>query len=309
MINNKLPALCIDFLGKKLKNPVVSASGCFSYGLEQRSLLPPSLFGAITLKGLSARPKKGNPPVRIVETSCGLLNSIGLENIGIEAFMKAIWPSLRALETPIIVNFFGDDEEEFLLAADMLNELDDILALELNLSCPNKPAWGKILASDPLVTGRLVRLVKRVTRHPLIVKLSPNVTSITDIAKSAEDNGADAISLINTLQGMVIDVERRTSKLGSLFGGLSGPSIRPVALRMVYEVVRVVSVPVIGVGGIMNHEDALSFFIVGAKVVEVGTLLFVNPKGVEEIIQGISIYLARHHMRSIDSLIGSMVDA
>jgi dihydroorotate dehydrogenase (NAD+) catalytic subunit len=303
MTSNRLE---VPFLGKTIKNPIVAASGCYGYGLEQPELLPPEAFGAITLKGLSASPKRGNPPRRIAETPCGMLNSIGLENVGIEAFAKNTWPHLRGLGVPIIANFFGDDETEFQKAAQMLSDLEGLFAMELNLSCPNKPQWRRILASDPKVASRLVRLIKPLCRYPLIVKLSPNVASISEVAKACEDSGADALSLINTLLGMAIDVDAKSSRLGTRFGGLSGPSIYPIALRMDSEVSRAVRIPIVGMGGVSSPEDAIGMMLAGASLVGVGTLLLVNPFGVEEIKQGMLAYLDRHGLEKVACLQGRL---
>lgn len=301
-----LNPLEVPFLGKTIKNPIVAASGCYGYGLEQTELLPPETFGVITLKGLSAFPKRGNPPPRIAETPCGMLNSIGLENIGIEAFAKNTWPHLKSLEVPMIANFFGDDEVEFQKAAQMLSNLEGLFAMELNLSCPNKPQWGSILASSPKVVSRLVRLIKPLCRYPLIVKLSPNVANISEVAKACEDSGADAVSLINTLLGMAIDVDANRSKLGTNFGGLSGPSIYPVALRMVFEASKAVKLPIIGMGGVNSSKDAIGMILAGASLVGVGTLLLVNPLGVEELKQGMLAYLESHGFDRLTDIKGRL---
>lgn len=297
-------SLQAHFLGKTLKNPLVAASGCYGYGLEQPELLPPHAFGAITIKGLSASPKRGNPPRRIAETPCGMLNAIGLDNMGVEAFAKEVWPNLAPLDVPVILNFFGDNEAEFIKAAQMISEIDGLFAMELNLSCPNKPQWGSILASDPSTASRLVARLKPYCRYPLIVKLSPNVADITQVAKACEDSGADALSLINTLLGMAIDLKSRSSKLGSRFGGLSGPAIFPVALRMVYQVSGCVRIPLIGIGGVFSSTDALAMMMAGASLVGLGTLLLVDPVRVEEIKEGIGNYLEENGLHGLEGLRG-----
>jgi dihydroorotate dehydrogenase (NAD+) catalytic subunit len=233
-----------------------------------------------------------------------MLNAIGLDNIGIEAFAREVWPSLRRFDVPIIANFFGDDEAEFLKAAQMLSEIDGLFALELNLSCPNKPQWGSILASDPITASRLVALIKPYCRYPLIVKLSPNVTDITKVAKACEDSGADALSLINTLLGMAIDLKSRQYTLGSRFGGLSGPAIFPVALRMVYQVSGCVKIPLIGMGGVFSSTDAIAMMMAGASLIGLGTLLLVDPSRIAEIKDGIMGYLKESGLNGLEELRG-----
>jgi len=289
----------------ELKNPVMTASGTFGYGEEYAEFLDLSRLGAVVVKGLSLMPKEGNPPPRIVETASGMLNAIGLQNIGIERFISEKLPFLRTYNTQIIVNFFGDSIEEYVAAAERLSAVDGIHGLEMNISCPNKQAGWCIFGTDPGVTSQVVGAVRKATRLPLIVKLSPNVTDIALMAKVAANAGADAVSVINTLTGMAIDIGTRKPKLANRTGGLSGPAIKPVALRMVYEVYKAVDVPIIGMGGIMNAEDALEFIIAGASAIAVGTANFIHPTVSVDIIDGITAFLAQEHIADINSLRGT----
>jgi dihydroorotate dehydrogenase (NAD+) catalytic subunit len=289
----------------ELKNPVMTASGTFGYGEEYAEFLDLSRLGAVVVKGLSLMPKEGNPPPRIVETASGMLNAIGLQNIGIERFVHEKVPFLRTYDTQIIVNFFGDSIDEYVAAAERLSAVDGIHGLEMNISCPNKQAGWCIFGTDPRVTSQVVGAVRKATRLPLIVKLSPNVTDISRMAKVAVDAGADALSVINTLTGMAIDIRTRKPKLANRTGGLSGPAIKPVAVRMVYEVYKAVNVPIIGMGGIMNAEDALEFIIAGASAVAVGTANFIHPTVSVDIIDGITAFLAQEHIADISSLRGT----
>jgi len=289
----------------ELKNPVMTASGTFGYGEEYAEFLDLSRLGAVVVKGLSLMPKEGNPPPRIVETASGMLNAIGLQNIGIERFIYEKLPFLRTYDTQIIVNFFGDSLDEYIGAAERLSAVDGIHGLEMNISCPNKQAGWCIFGTDPKVTSQVVLAVRKATRLPLIVKLSPNVTDIALMAKVAADGGADALSVINTLTGMAIDIRTRKPKRANRTGGLSGPAIKPVALRMVYEVYKAVNVPIIGMGGIMNTEDALEFIIAGASAVAVGTANFIRPTISVDIIDGITAFLAQEHISDIRSLRGT----
>ncbi len=289
----------------ELKNPVMTASGTFGYGEEYAEFLDLSRLGAVVVKGLSLMPKEGNPPPRIVETASGMLNAIGLQNIGIERFIYEKLPFLRTYDTQIIVNFFGDSIDEYVAAAERLSAVDGIHGLEMNISCPNKQEGWCIFGTDPGVTSQVVGAVRKATRLPLIVKLSPNVTDISLMAKAAADAGADALSVINTLTGMAIDIRTRKPKLANRTGGLSGPAIKPVAVRMVYEVYKAVDVPIIGMGGIMNAEDALEFIIAGASAVAVGTANFIRPTVSVDIIDGITAFLAQEHIADINSLRGT----
>ncbi|HMK59569.1 MAG TPA: dihydroorotate dehydrogenase [Dissulfurispiraceae bacterium] len=298
--------LSVEIAGLRLKNPVMTASGTFGYGEEYSEFIDLNRLGAIVVKGLSVFPKEGNPTPRIVETPSGMLNAIGLQNIGVAAFLKEKLPFLRQFDTPVIANFFGDSVEEFVRAAEELSDADGVHALEMNISCPNKQAGWCIFGTDPRTMNDVVTAVRKSTRLPLIVKLSPNVTDIGAMAKVAEDSGADAVSLINTITGMVIDIRKRKPVLANKVGGLSGPAVRPVAVRMVWEACRAVKIPVIGLGGIMNESDALEFLIAGARAVAVGTANFINPLAAVEIIDGIGAFLIEEGISDINKLIGSL---
>lgn len=289
----------------ELNNPVMTASGTFGYGEEYAEFLDLGRLGAIVVKGLSLLPKEGNPPPRIVETASGMLNAIGLQNIGIQRFIEEKIPFLRTYDTKVIVNFFGDSIDEYVAAAERLSSVEGIHALEMNISCPNKQAGWCIFGTDPKVTTQVVGAVKKATNLPLIVKLSPNVTDISLMARAAVDAGADALSVINTLTGMAIDIRTRRPKLANRTGGLSGPAIRPVAVRMVYEVFRAVKVPIIGMGGIMKAEDAIEFLLAGASAVAVGTANFVNPVATIEILDGIMAYMEEQGIGDINDLRGA----
>lgn len=293
-------------IGKlRLKNPVMTASGTFGYGEEFAEFIDLSRLGAVVVKGLSINAKEGNPPPRLVETASGMLNAIGLQNIGIERFIKEKLPFLKTYDTSVIVNFFGDSGEEYETAAAMLSSQEGIHGLEMNISCPNKQAGWCIFGTDPKVTFEVVSAVRKRTALPLIVKLSPNVTDISVMARAAVEAGADALSLINTITGMAIDIKTRRPRLGNVTGGLSGPAIKPVALRMVYEVYKAVKVPVIGMGGIMSADDAVEFMLAGASGIAVGTANFVNPLASIEILDGIIDYMEKEGIEAISSLTGT----
>jgi|WetSurMetagenome_2_1015567.scaffolds.fasta_scaffold00190_13 dihydroorotate dehydrogenase (NAD+) catalytic subunit len=298
--------LSVEIGGLRLKNPVMTASGTFGYGEEYSEFIDLNRLGAIVVKGLSPVPRQGNPVPRIVETPSGMLNSIGLQNIGVRAFINDKLPFLKQFDTPVIVNFFGDNISEFEQAAEELGNTDGIHALEMNISCPNKQAGWAVFGTDPKIMNEVITAVRKKTRLPLIVKLSPNVTSIGMMAGIAEDAGADAVSLINTLTGMAIDVKSRRPVLANKIGGLSGPAIRPVAVRMVWEACKAVKIPVIGLGGIMSANDALEFLVAGAKAIQVGTANFVNPLATIQIIEGIERFLAEDGIDDINELIGSI---
>jgi dihydroorotate dehydrogenase (NAD+) catalytic subunit len=298
--------LSIEIGALKLKNPVMTASGTFGYGEEYAEFIDLNRLGAIVVKGLSPVPRQGNPVPRIAETPSGMLNSIGLQNIGVRAFINEKLPFLRQFKTPVIVNFFGDNISEFEQAAEELGNAEGIHGLEMNISCPNKQAGWAVFGTDPKIMNEVVTAVRKKTALPLIVKLSPNVTSVSMMAKIAEDAGADAVSLINTLTGMVIDVKSRKPVLANRIGGLSGPAIRPVAVRMVWEACKAVKIPVIGLGGIMNTNDALEFLIAGARGVQIGTANFVNPLATLQIIEGLERFLVEEGIDDINKLIGSV---
>jgi len=295
-------------IGKlRLKNPVMTASGTYGYGEEYAEFIDLNRLGAIVVKGLSLEPKEGNPPPRIIETPSGMLNSIGLQNIGIERFIKEKMPFLRQFDTKVIVNFFGDSVDEYTEAARILSDVEGIHGLEMNISCPNKEAGWSIFGTDPSTTYKVVNSVRKVTGLPLIVKLSPNVTDISLMAKVAEDAGADAISLINTITAISIDIRTRRPRLGNITGGLSGPAIRPIAVRMVWEAAKAVRIPIIGMGGIMNYEDAIEFILAGATAIAVGTANFVNPLVTIEIIEGITQYLIDNNIENLRELVGGLI--
>jgi dihydroorotate dehydrogenase (NAD+) catalytic subunit len=302
----KHPDLTTDIGGIILKNPVMTASGTFGYGREFAELIDLNRLGAIIVKGLSLEPSKGNPPPRIVETACGMLNAIGLENVGIDAFEREKLPFLKKFSTAIIVNIYGKTVGEYAELTARIDKMDGVTGIEVNISCPNVKAGGIAFGVIPQAAHEVVKAVRRRTRKPLMVKLSPNVTDITDIARSVEDAGADSVSLINTLTGMVIDIETRRSKLANITGGLSGPAIKPVALRMVWQVAKSVKIPVIGIGGIMTASDALEFLIAGASAVQVGTANFVNPRCTIEIIEGIETFLTDKKIGSVRDIIGTL---
>ena len=303
---NVSPNLAVRIGGLELKNPVMTASGTFGYGREFEALVDLNRLGAIIVKGLALKPVKGNPPPRIVETPCGMLNAIGLENVGIEAFESEKMPFLRTLRVPIIANIYGTTIEEYAALAERLDAVDGVAALEVNISCPNVKAGGVVFGVDPLAAGRVVGAVRKKTGKTVIVKLSPNVTDVTLIARSVEQAGADALSLINTITGMAIDIETRRPKLANITGGLSGPAIKPVALRMVWQVARAATVPVIGIGGIRRAEDAIEFFIAGATAVQIGTANFIDPQTALHVIAGIERYLQEHGIRDIADLVGTI---
>jgi dihydroorotate dehydrogenase (NAD+) catalytic subunit len=300
------PDLSVEFAGLRLKNPVMPASGTFGYGEEYSPYMDLNRLGAIVTKGLSLRPKAGNPTPRIAETNGGMLNAIGLQNVGMDAFVEQKLPFLKELQTPVIVNFFGNSLEEYGQAAQRLAQIDEIAAVELNISCPNVKQGGIVFGTDPGAAAEVVSLVRRHINKPLIVKLTPNVTDITVIARAVEEAGADAISCINTLTGLAVDIRRRRPRLANGTGGLSGPALRPLAVRMVYQVVQAVNLPVIGVGGIMSAEDALEFLIAGAHAVQVGTANFVDPAAMIKIVDGLQQFCLDEGVASIRELIGTL---
>jgi dihydroorotate dehydrogenase (NAD+) catalytic subunit len=301
-----LPDLSVAIGRLKLKNPVITASGTFGYGEEYAPYVDLDRLGAIVVKGLSLEPRTGNPSPRIRETPAGMLNAIGLQNVGVRAFIADKLPYLRQYDTAVIANIFAETAEEYGRVAGILGATPGIHAIEVNVSCPNVQKGGIAFGAHPDAAAEVTGICRRETDLPLIVKLTPNVTDITEVARAAEEAGADAVSLINTLTGMSIDIETRRPHLANVTGGLSGPAIRPVALRMVWQVVRTVHIPVIGIGGIMTAGDALEFLIAGAAAIQVGTANFVNPSVTEDIIDGISDYLSRHGMGTMRQLIGSL---
>lgn len=290
----------------ELKNPVIAASGTFGYGLEYQSMVDLDLLGAIVVKGTSLAPKDGNPPPRIVETPSGMLNAIGLANIGVKAFIEEKLPLLRGLNTKIIVNIYGQRVEEYGELAAALKGADGVDALEVNISCPNVDCGGMAFGTDPRISQEVTRRVLENTDKAVIVKLTPNVTDIRPIAMAVEEAGAHAISLINTLRGMAIDIETRRPVLANITGGLSGPAIKPVALHMVYQAAKAVNIPVIGGGGIADHRDALEFLIAGAQAIEVGTANFANPRATIDIMEGLRGFCSAEGISSIKEIIGCL---
>lgn len=285
----------------------MAASGAFGYGQEYESLIDNSVLGALITKGISLEPSVGNPGPRIVETPAGMLNAIGLQNVGFEVFIAEKMALLRTGTTPVIVNFYGNTVEQYVELAERLSAVEGIAALEANISCPNIKQGGISFGTDARMAGEITARIRSVTRLPLIVKLTPNVADIALIARSVEQGGADAVSLINTLTGMVIDPATRRPILANITGGLSGPAIRPIAVRMVWQVCRAVRIPVIGLGGIMNAGDALQFLIAGACAVQVGTGLFVDPSIPASIVAGIEEYMAEHGFERLAQVVGSLM--
>lgn len=294
-------------IGKlQLANPVMTASGTFGYGQEFASLVELDRLGAIIVKGISLEPRPGNKPPRIIETACGMLNAIGLENVGVERFISEKLPYLQKLSTPVIVNILGDSIEDYAALAERLNGIEGIAAIEVNISCPNVKKGGVAFGTDPVMAGSVTSAVKRATSLPVIVKLSPNVTDVTLIARAVEDSGADAVSLINTLLGMAIDITSRKPKLANIVGGLSGPAIKPVALRMVWQTAQAVKVPIIGIGGIGTTKDALEFLMAGASAVQVGTANFYQPDAATQIVAGLGQFVYDQGLESIRDVINSL---
>ena len=294
------PDLRVKIGALELKNPVLTASGTFGYGREFSSLIDLDLLGGIVVKGVSLKPREGNPPPRIVETPCGMLNAIGLANVGLESFLKEKLPWLQGLNTAVIVNIYGHTVEEYGAVAAGLSGVKGISAIEINISCPNVEQGGMAFGTDPDMSAKVTERVVKETDKPVIVKLSPNVTDIRKIAVAAEDAGADALSLTNTLTGMAIDIEKRVPKLANITGGLSGPAIRPVSLFMVHQVVRAVKIPVIGVGGIVDYRDALEFLIAGARAIQIGTANFVNPRASLDIVEGLRMFCQEKKIERIE---------
>ncbi len=300
------PNLAVDIGGLALKNPVIAASGTFGYGREFAPFYDLNALGGLVTKGLSLEPAPGNPPPRTVETCGGMINAIGLENVGFEAFVKEKLPFLQSLDTAVIVNLYGKRVEEYGELARRIDQLEGIAAIELNISCPNVKAGGMAFGTNPDTAYAVTQKARNQTDLPLIVKLSPNVTDIAAIARKVEKAGADAVSLINTISAMAVDIDTRKPKLGNTVGGLSGPAIKPIALRMVWETVRSIKIPVIGIGGILNTSDALEFLIVGATAVQVGTANLVNPKTAHDIVDGLARHLLARHLADIGEVIGSL---
>jgi dihydroorotate dehydrogenase (NAD+) catalytic subunit len=306
MNNDNQVNLAVELGPLRLKNPVMVASGTFGYGQEYAALVPLENLGGVVVKGISLEPRSGNPPPRIWETCGGMLNSIGLQNVGLQTFLREKLPYLRPLQVPVIVNLFGNTVEEYGELTAGLNGHEGIDALEINISCPNVKAGGMAFGSDPKMVFQVVSAVRSRTNLPVITKLTPNITDITLPAKAAEDAGTDILSLINTVAGMAVDVQTRRPRLANVVGGLSGPAIKPIALRMVWQVIQATNLPVIGLGGIVSVEDALEFLIIGAKAIQVGTANFVNPQVTLDIISGLDDYLRQHGLSDINQIIGTL---
>lgn len=305
MVEEK-PNIRVNIGGIELKNPVMTASGTFGYAREFEHLVDLNRLGGIIVKGLSLEPSKGNPSPRIVETPCGMLNAIGLENVGLAAFVKDKLPFLKGLKTPVFVNLYGKNIAEYAELAARLDDIEDVSGIEVNISCPNVKSGGMAFGAYPDSASEVIRAVRDRTNKSMMVKLSPNVTDITEIARSVEAEGADSISLINTITGMAIDIETRRPKLANITGGLSGPAIKPVALRMVWQTAQNVKIPVIGIGGIMTAKDALEFLIAGAVAVQVGTANFINPHATIDIIEGIEAFLMERKIADLADIIGAL---
>lgn len=289
-----------------MANPVMTASGTFGYGLEFQDLVDLSQIGGIIVKGTTLNPRQGNPYPRMAETAQGMLNCVGLQNKGAQHFCQHIYPTIKDLPTQVLVNVSGSSPDDYAECARMINELENIPAIELNISCPNVKQGGMAFGVTPEGAASVVKAVREAYKKTLIVKLSPNVTSITDIAKAVEAEGADAVSCINTLMGMAIDAEKRKKLLSIGTGGLSGPCIKPVALRMVYQVAHAVQIPVIGLGGISSATDAVEFLLCGARAVEIGTANFLDPSIAQKVAQGINDYLERHGYDDVSQIIGAL---
>ncbi len=301
------PDMKVRFCGIELRNPVIAASGTFAYGIEFEDIVSLDRIGGFVTKGLSREPMAGNQAPRIIETAAGMINAIGLQNIGVKAFLETKLPQLAHYPScGVIANVFGYEVDDYVAVIEALNEARGITAYELNASCPNTKHGGQVFGTDWRLLGELVVRAKEVAKRPLIVKLSPNVTSISAMARCAEDAGADAISLINTFVSLSIDVETHRPRIANITGGLSGPAIKPIAVRMVWEAAKAVHIPVIGMGGITTPEDAVEFLLAGATAVQVGTASYADPRAVEHIAHGLEAWCARHHIERVSSLIGGI---
>lgn len=288
----------------QLKNPIMTASGTFGYGEEFSDFYDISMLGGIIVKGTTGSKREGNPYPRMAETASGMLNAVGLQNVGVDSFINNIYPKIKEINTNIIVNVSGSTIEEYITVAEKLNNLDKIPSIELNISCPNVKEGGMAFGTSCPSAISVTKAVREVYKKTLIVKLSPNVTNITEMALAVEGAGADAVSLINTLLGMAIDAEKRKPLLSTITGGLSGPAIKPIALRMVWQVSKVVKIPIIGIGGIMNATDAIEFILAGATAVQLGTANFIDPAIGQKVIKGIQLYLLKHNIDDINSIRG-----
>ena len=303
---NQVPDLTAEFAGIRLSNPVITASGTFGYGEEFKRLIDLKHVGAVVVKGTSAQPIAGNSPPRLFPTFSGMLNSIGLENVGVDAFVRDKMPPLRDAGCRVFVNVFGFAEAEYAEVVDKLNPCEGITAYELNISCPNTKHGGMTFGTSPKLTYSLTKMLKARSRRPLIVKLSPNVTDIAEIARAAEDAGADALTVANTYLAMAIDTETFKPRLHNVTGGLSGPAIKPITVRLVYQCARAVKIPIIGLGGIFTAEDAVEYFLAGACAVQVGTASFQDPRASMRVLDGLERFMAKRGLRSLKDLIGKM---
>jgi dihydroorotate dehydrogenase (NAD+) catalytic subunit len=302
----KMIDLSVDLGFLRLNNPVITASGTFGYGTEFLPYFELEKLGGFIVKGLYYSPRPGNPPPRLAETACGLINAIGLQGIGVERFSSEILPLLRDCRTALIVNVCGETDEEYARVVEYLDRQEGIAAYEINISCPNVKKAGACPALDPQATYSIVKLVKTTAKRPVITKLSPNVTDIMEIALSAQEGGSDAVSLVNTFLAMAIDIHTRKPSLANVFGGLRGPAIKPLALRMVYQVAQVLSIPIIGLGGIMTAEDAVEFLLAGASAIQVGTANFIDPRAAVKIIQKLYQYCRDNGISRIRDLTGAL---
>jgi len=298
--------LSIDLAGLHLNNPIIAASGTFGYGEEFERFTELRRIGGICVKGTSAQPIDGNLPPRLFPTASGMLNSIGLENVGVDAFIRDKMPFLRSADCAVFVNVFGFNQDEYAEVVDKLNACEGIAAYELNISCPNTKHGGMVFGQSPQLTQELTKMLKARSRRPVIVKLSPNVTDITELARSAEDGGADALTVANTFLGMAIDTDTFRPRIQTITGGLSGPAIRPITLRMVYQCSHAVKIPIIGLGGITKTEDAVEYLLAGAAAVQVGTANFYNPKAPLDILRGLDKFLQSKRLKSVSDLVGKM---
>jgi len=298
--------LSVDLGFLQLKNPVLTASGTFGYGVEFTPFVDLNELGGFVVKGLYFHPRPGNPPPRLVETASGLINAIGLQGIGVKRFSEEILPRLKDFDTALIVNVCGNEDEEYAAVTEYLDKQEGIAAYELNISCPNTKRDGRCPALSPDTTHAVVSLVKKTSKRPVITKLSPNVTDITEIALAAQEGGSDGLALANTFLAMAIDVETRTPRPANVFGGLSGPAIKPLTLRMVYQVAQRVQIPIVGIGGIVSGNDALEYMIAGASAIEVGTANFVDPESTKNIIRDLEAYCRKNGIQSIEQIIGTL---
>ncbi len=291
----------------KLKNPVTTASGTFGYGTEYKDFIDLGRLGGIFVKGTTAEPRQGNNYPRMAETPSGMLNSVGLQNKGVDYFVEQLYPVIKEYDTNIIVNVSGSTLEDYIICSEKLANLDKMSAIELNISCPNVKEGGMAFGVSCESAARVTRAVREVFPKTLIVKLSPNVTNIADIARAVEAEGADSVSLVNTFLGMAVDIENRKPKLSTVTGGLSGPCIKPIAVRMVWEVFNAVKIPIIGMGGISNWQDAIEFILAGSRAIQVGTYNFIDPTVSVKIVDGINEYLDRHNIESVNDLVGQIL--